>query len=244
MIIGIKMKKMSLWHLFFGPTLCIYIEMILGPWLAKRTWVPFRRDGRYGWWPEPSTTSWYGKYQISLLFAGFQHHPNGGWPWDFFNSWELVSPPKSQSFSNLTTEVCNIFRRRETMWEILENGCCVLLRWLLGKKSFRHCVLDSWLSFSVKFCCSQNRVRWLSISQSRWLFWWIASGGEVIVGLITAVSFWPQPIVQILDLGYFWLKIIFWFSAPRRANMKTRGHRGALKFVEDKIFWHFTKVLL
>ena len=63
--------------------------------------------------------------------------------------------------------------------------------------------------------------------------WWIASGRDCRTN---HQSFCLQPIVQILDLGSFWLKIIFWFSAPRRANMKTRGHRGALRFVEDKIF--------
>ena len=66
--------------------------------------------------------------------------------------------PKNQSFSNLTTEVCNIFRRRETMWEMLENGCCVLLRWLWEK-------IFQALRLGVRFCCSQNRVKWLSFPE-------------------------------------------------------------------------------
>ena len=148
---------------------------------------------------EPSTTSWYGKYQMSHYLQDFSTIQTvvglgiSSTARNWFRHQKTrvfqTSPPRFATFSAGG-------RPCERCWKIAVASC-----W--DDCGIRHCVLDSWLSFSVRFCCSQNRVTWLSFPEPVGFSGELLRGAEVIVGLITAVSFLPQPIVQILDLGYF-----------------------------------------
>ena len=67
----------------------LFSSMILGLLDPKK--LTFEELGTYGWWvPEIRQAPVEGRVVFIPWFIGFQHHPNGGWEWDF---WTINSRP-------------------------------------------------------------------------------------------------------------------------------------------------------